>query len=244
MIFNIITLNPDFFISPLKSGLINKGIKKKIINFNFWNLMDFKNKSNIDGKIYGGGPGLLMHPEPLYLIIKKIRSLYKESFVIHLSPQGQIINSNLINQLLYYDSLIFICSRYSGIDQRIIDNYIDMEISIGDFILSCGEISVLVIIDLIIRYIPGILNNIDSCKNDSFNFKGLLSYPNYTRPCKFNNFLVPEVLLSGNHKNINLWRFKQSLIKTLILKPYLLDNLFLDKNLLKFFKKFKKYLKY
>ncbi len=243
MIFNIVTMNPDFFISPFKNGLIYKGIKKKIINFNFWNLMDLKNKSNIDDKIYGGGPGLLMRPEPLYFIIKKIRDLYKNSFVIHLSPQGQIINSNLINQLLYYDSLIFVCSRYSGIDQRIVDNYIDIEISIGDYILSCGEISILVIIDLIIRNIPGILNNIDSCKNDSFNFKGLLGYPNYTRPYKFNNFVVPKVLLSGNHKNINLWRFKQSLIKTLILKPYLLSNFFLNKKILKYFKMFEEYFK-
>ncbi len=238
MNFDIITINPDFFTSPFKNGLIYKGIKKKIINFNIWNLMDFKEDNyGVDDKIYGGGPGLLIQPKPLYYIIKKIRSLYKKSFVIHLSPQGEIINVDLINQLLNYDSLIFICSRYSGIDQRIIDNYIDMEISIGDFILSCGEISVLVLIDLIIRNIPGIINNINSCRNDSFNFKGLLGYPNYTKPYKFNNFCVPEILLSGNHKNINLWRLKQSFIKTLINKPYLLNNFFTDKKIIKFFKK-------
>ncbi len=238
MNFNIITINPDFFTSPFKNGLIYKGIKKNILNFNIWNLMNFKKKKyGIDDKIYGGGPGLLMQPKPLYKVIKKIRNLYKKSFVIHLSPQGQIIDINLINKLLNYNSLVFICSRYSGIDQRIIDNYIDIEISIGDFILSCGEISVLVLIDLIIRNIPGILNNIDSCKNDSFNFKGLLSYPNYTKPYKFNNFCVPKILLSGNHKNINLWRLKQSFIKTLIHKPYLLNNFFTDKKIIKFLKK-------
>ncbi len=238
MIFNIVTMNPSFFISPFKNGLIYKGIKKKIISFNFWNLMDLKKKYDIDGKIYGGGSGLLMSPKPLYYVIKKIRDLYKKSFIVHLSPQGQIININLINKLLCYDSLIFICSRYNGVDQRLIDNYIDIEISIGDYILSCGEISVLVIIDLIIRNIPGILNNINSSKNDSFNFKGLLGYPNYTKPHNFNNFTVPEVLLSGNHKNIYLWRLRQSFIKTLIYKPYLLNHFFLDKNLLKFLKKY------
>ncbi len=244
MNFDIVTINPDFFVSPLKNGLIYKGIKKKIIYFNIWNLMDFKqNNYGVDDKIYGGGAGLLMQPKPLYYVIKKIRSLYKKTFIIHVSPQGQLINLNLINQLLCYDSLVFICSRYSGIDQRIIDNYIDMEISIGDFVLSCGEICVLVIIDLIIRNIPGILNNIDSCKNDSFNFKGLLGYPNYTRPYKFNNFFVPKILLSGHHKEINLWRLKQSLIKTLIYKPYLLSNFFTDKDLIKFFKQVSKYFK-
>lgn len=167
--------------------------------------MDFKKSDyNIDGKIYGGGAGLLMNPKPLYKIIKKIRSLYKKSFVIHLSPQGKIIDINIINKLLSYNSLIFICSRYSGIDQRIINNYVDIEISIGDFVLSCGEISLLVVIDLIIRNIPGILNNIDSCNNDSFYFKGLLGYPNYTRPSIFNNISVPKILLSGNHNNIEL----------------------------------------
>ncbi len=242
MYFNIITINPDFFVSPFKNGLICKGIKKKIIHFNIWNLMDFK-KSNygIDNKIYGGGAGLLMQPKPLYYVIKKIRSLYKKNFIIHLSPQGQLINVNLIKQLLNYNSLVFICSRYSGIDQRIIDNYIDIEISIGDFILSCGEISVLVLIDIIIRNIPGILNNIDSCKNDSFNFNGLLGYPNYTKPFKFKDYCVPEVLLSGNHKEIHLWRIKQSFIKTLIYKPYLLNNFFTDKVLVKFLKKISKY---
>ncbi len=242
MNFDIITINPDFFISPFKNGLIYKGIKKKILHFKFWNLIDFKeSNSSIDNKIYGGGPGLLINPKPLYTIIKKVRSLYKKSFVIHLSPQGKIIDINLINKLLNYDSLIFICSRYSGIDQRIIDNYIDMEISIGDYVLSCGEISLLVVIDLIIRNIPGILNNIDSCKNDSFNFKGLLGYPNYTRPNKFNNLSVPKVLLSGNHKDIKLWRLKQSFIKTFISKPYLLNKFILSKSFIKIFNKIKKY---
>ncbi len=155
MDFNIITINPDFFISPCKNGILNKAIRKKKINLFFWNLMDFiGKKSFFEDKIYGGGFGLLIRPESLYFIINRIKKLYKKSLVIYLSPQGDILNKFLINKLLSYYSLIFVCGRYNGIDQRIIDNYIDIEISIGDYIISCGEISTLVVIDSIVRCIP------------------------------------------------------------------------------------------
>ncbi len=242
MNFTIISINPDFFISPLNNGLICKGIKKKIIKFNFLNLINFtKNKHSIDDKIYGGGSGLLIKPESLFLAINKAKSFFKNSFVIYLSPQGKIINNVIINKLLNFDNLIFVCGRYNGIDQRIIDNYIDMEISIGNYILSCGEISSLVIIDVLIRNIPGILNNINSSKFDSFNFNnGLLGYPNYTRPKEFNGKFVPSVLLSGNHNKINTWRFKKSLKKTFLNKPYLLNKINFNKYQKKILYKIKK----
>ncbi len=230
MNFNIITINPNFFKSPLKNGLIYKALKKKIININIINLFNFiYNNNNYEDKVYGGGAGLLFKPEPLFLSISSIKKNNYNTFVIYLSPQGQIINNNLINKLLNYNSLILICGRYNGIDQRIIDNYVDIEISIGDYVISCGEISSLVLIDVLIRKIPGVLNNIKSLKSDSFNYinNKLLGYPNYTRPRIFNNLSIPKVLLSGNHKKIFLWRFKMSFIKTLFIKPYLLKSLFL-----------------
>ncbi len=242
MNFIIISINPNFFTSPFKNGIIYKGIKKGIIKFKILNLIDFsENRHSIDDKIYGGGSGLLIKPESLFLAIRKSKSFDKNSFVIYLSPQGKIINDNLIKKLLSYDSLTFVCGRYNGIDQRIIDNYIDMELSVGDYILSCGEISVLVVIDVLIRKIPGILNNINSSKNDSFDFcGGLLGYPNYTRPRVFNGKFVPKILLSGNHNKINIWRFKKSIKKTLINKPYLFKKYLLNKNQKKIFKKNKK----
>ncbi len=178
MNFNIITINPNFFKSPLKNGLINKAIKKKIININIINLINFTKYHNYEDKIYGGGSGLLFKPEPLFLSINNIKNDYPNSLIIYLSPHGKIIDNYLIKKLLNYNSLILICGRYNGIDQRIIDNYIDIELSIGDYILSCGEISSLVIIDILIRNIPGVLNNIKSLKCDSFYYLNkLLGFP-------------------------------------------------------------------
>lgn len=229
MKLNIVTINPNFFKSPLKNGLINKAIKKKKVIINLFNIRDFLNKNeSFDCKIYGGIPGMLMKPEFLYLAIKKIKKKYINSFIVYPSPQGKIINNFLIKKLLNFKSLVFICGRYNGIDQRIIDNYIDIELSIGDYILSCGEISTLVIIDILIRYIPGVLNNINSLKEESF-YNKLLCCPNYTKPRKFNGYSVPKVLYSGNHKDINLWRLKKSINNTLLKKPYLLKNFFLKK---------------
>ncbi len=178
MNFNIITINPDFFNSPFKNGLIYKAIKKKIISINLIDLKKFIYKNNYEDRVYGGGAGLLFKPESLYLSINSIKKENFNSLVIYLSPQGKIINDYIIKKLLNYNSLIFICGRYNGIDQRIIDNYIDMELSIGDYIISCGEISSLVVIDILIRKIPGVINNIKSYKFDSFNYLNkLLGFP-------------------------------------------------------------------
>ncbi len=227
MYINLITLNPNFFKSVFNNGLIYKAIKNNILYFNFFNPRSFilNNDKNINDKIYGGGPGLLIKPKYLYMCIKKIKKLYKNSYIIYLSPQGIIINKSIIMNLLNYKSITFICGRYSGIDQRIIDKYVDFELSIGDYILSCGEISALVSIDAIIRYIPGIINNKLCNYFDSFSFNnGLLGCPNYTRPKIFNNMKVPDILLSGNHKKIKEWRINKSLKKTLINKSYLIKN--------------------
>ncbi len=228
MQINLITCNPSFFKSTFKHGLIYKAISKKLLYINFYNPRFFlkKKDKNINDKIYGGGAGMLIKAEPLYKAIKNAKlNSNKVCIVIYMSPQGINLNKKVIINLLNYKSIIIVCGRYNGIDQRIIDKYIDIELSIGDYILSCGEISSLVLIDLLIRYIPGIINNIESCYNDSFTFNnGLLSCSNYTRPKIFKNMYVPRVLLSGNHQKIIKWRLKSSLKNTLKKKIYLIEK--------------------
>ncbi len=241
----IITINSEFLIKSFKYGIISKALKLNKIKFNFWNPIDFisKKNKNIDGKIYGGGPGIVFKLKPLYLAIKCAFFFYKKKvFVIYLSAHGQVLNKNLIFNLLNINStIIFICGRYNGIDQRIIDKFVDLELSIGDYILSCGEIPLLVVIDSLSRVIPGVLNNNSSVKEDSFtNYNGLLGFPYYTRPYKFLGMCVPKILLSGHHKKINDWKLKKSLKKTFLNKFYLFKKIILSKYQKKIFKKIKK----
>ncbi len=224
MYINIITLNPNFYKSVLKNGLIKKAINNYLIYFNFFNPRLFLDKKdrNINDKIYGGGTGMLIKPKPLYLSIIKAKKVSNNYCVVYLSPQGCIINDNILIKLLSYKSIIFICGRYNGIDERIIKKYVDLELSIGDYIISCGEISSLVIIDMLVRNLPGIINNF-SYIYDSFIFNnGLLGCSNYTRPRVFNGMKVPNVLLSGNHKKIKEWKIKNSFKNTIKKKSYLL----------------------
>ncbi len=225
-IINLITINPNFFNSILENGLINKAVKSNILKFNFINprlFLDINDK-NINDKIYGGGPGLLIKPEPLYKALYKAKNICNKYYIIYLTPKGKILNLNIIKKLLTYKSLIFICGRYSGIDYRIIKKYVNLELSIGDYIVSCGEISSLVVIDSFIRYIPGIISN-NSNLNDSFNFyNSLLSYPMYTKPFNFKGMKVPKVLLSGNHAKIERWRYKKALKNTYKKKLYLIKK--------------------
>ncbi len=227
----VITLSIGFFSSFLKHGLIKKALRKKLLKFNFWNPRDFTENSNLDGKIYGGGPGIIIKTIPLYLSLCNAKEYYNNNcLTIYLSPQGEILSNTIIRKILLNKSIIFVCGRYNGIDQRLIDNYIDLELSIGDYILSCGEIASLVVIDSIIRHIPGVLNNKKSINCDSFYNKScLLGYPNYSKPRIFQDISVPKVLLSGNHKNINTWRLKKSFQKTLLRKYYLLTNMLKNK---------------
>ncbi len=228
MYINLITFNPNFFTSIFNNGLIYKAIKNNIVIFNFFNPRLFldKNDKNINDKIYGGGPGVLIKPKLLYLCISKAKKVSNNYCIIYLSPQGSIINKNILIKLLKYKSIILICGRYSGIDERIINKYVDFEISIGDYVVSCGEISSIVIIDILIRNLPGIINNFSN-NYDSFNFnKGLLGCSNYTKPKIFNGMKVPKVLLSGNHKKIYKWKIKSSFKNTIKKKFYLLKKIY------------------
>ncbi|WP_343154654.1 tRNA (guanosine(37)-N1)-methyltransferase TrmD [Buchnera aphidicola (Pseudoregma panicola)] len=238
---NIVTIFPKMFKTILKYGIIHKSIKSKILKIKFWNPRKFTNKKNknIDDTPYGGGPGMIMNPYPLYKTIKHIKSLYKKKNIktIYLSPQGKKINKKNILNILKYNKIILICGRYEGIDERIIFKEVDEEISIGDYVLSGGEIPSMVLIECIVRFIPGILKK-KCIKEDSF-FNGLLDYPNYTKPKKFKGMKVPKVLLSGNHKNIKLWKIKESLKTTLKKRPDLFKKK-LKKNKKKILNIFKK----
>ncbi|BBA84881.1 tRNA (guanosine(37)-N1)-methyltransferase TrmD [endosymbiont of Pachyrhynchus infernalis] len=221
----ILTIFPNIFDSIIKYGIINKAIKNNKLNIKLYNIRNFsKNKyKSIDDYQYGGGKGMVMKFEPIYYsLLNAKKDIGYNSYVIYLSPKGKIINNLDIIRLSNKKSIILLCGRYEGIDNRIM-NFINEEISIGDYVLSGGEIPAMVLLDLISRNIYGVLNSYESIKNDSF-FNNLLDYPSYTRPRKFMNIEVPNVLLSGNHKNIYKWRLIKSIEYTINNKPYLLYN--------------------
>ncbi|QCI27260.1 tRNA (guanosine(37)-N1)-methyltransferase TrmD [Buchnera aphidicola] len=241
MWIGIISIFPKIFHSVINYGIIKKAIKKKIISINIWNLRHFSN--NIYGKIddhpYGGGPGMVMTPKPLQYAIKTIKIFSpKNTIVIYLSPQGKKINQNIINKISKKKSIILICGRYEGIDERIINNYVDEEWSIGDYIVSGGELPAMIIIDSISRLLPGILKKY-SIQKESF-YSGLLDYPHYTRPKDLNGNHVPKILLSGNHKYIQKWKLKQALKNTFLKRPDLFKKINLSKEQENILKKIKK----
>ena len=224
MKFEIITLFPEMFSSIKEEGVIARAIKKSIISISEWQLRDFSaNKyKNIDDKPYGGGGGMVMQVKPIRDCIAKIKEQTPETKVIYLSPQGQQFNQSLVEKLASFDSLTLLCGRYEGVDERIIENDIDYEISIGDYVISGGELAAMVLIDSVSRRLPNVLGNQDSLK-DSFT-NGLLDYPHYTRPEIVNGQAVPEVLLGGNQAKIDAWRHEQSVEKTNQKRPDLLTK--------------------
>ncbi|AYN24677.1 tRNA (guanosine(37)-N1)-methyltransferase TrmD [Buchnera aphidicola] len=239
--FYIITIFPEMFYAITNYGVIGKAIHKKIINIKFFNPRDFTDNKykSVDDRPYGGGPGMLMSVKPLYSAIQHAKDLLKTAVVIYLSPQGKQFNQKKILETIKNKKIIFVCGRYEGIDQRIIDNQVDEEWSIGDYILTGGELAAMVAIDSISRFIPGVIKKTQSIQEDSF-FNDLLDYPHYTRPKIINEMKVPEILLSGNHNKIRLWRLKKSLEKTWIERPDLLKNKILKKEEKIILNKFKK----
>ena len=224
MKFEIITLFPEMFSAIKEEGVVARAIKKSIISICEWQLRDFSaNKyKNIDDKPYGGGGGMVMQVKPIRDCIAKIKEQAPETKVIYLSPQGQQLNQSLVEKLSSFDSLTLLCGRYEGVDERIIENDIDYEISIGDYVISGGELAAMVLIDSVSRRLPNVLGNQDSLK-DSFT-DGLLDYPHYTRPEIVNGQAVPEVLLGGNQAKIDAWRHEQSVEKTNQKRPDLLTK--------------------
>jgi tRNA (guanine37-N1)-methyltransferase len=224
MRFDIITLFPEMFSAIKEEGVIARAIKKSIISINEWQLRDFsENKyKNVDDKAYGGGAGMVMQVKPIRDCIKKIKEQEPETKVIYLSPQGEPLNQNLVEKLSSFESLTLLCGRYEGVDERIIKNDVDLEVSIGDYVISGGELAAMVLIDSVSRRLPNVLGNKDSL-NDSF-VNNLLDYPHYTRPESIDGDTVPEVLLSGNQAKIDAWRLEQAKHKTRQKRPDLLSN--------------------
>jgi tRNA (guanine37-N1)-methyltransferase len=224
MRFDIITLFPEMFSAIKEEGVIARAIKKSIISINEWQLRDFsENKyKNVDDKAYGGGAGMVMQVKPIRDCIKKIKEQDPETKVIYLSPQGETLNQNLVEKLASFESLTLLCGRYEGVDERIIENDVDYEVSIGDYVISGGELAAMVLIDSVSRRLPNVLGNKDSL-NDSF-VNNLLDYPHYTRPESIDGDLVPEVLLSGNQAKIDAWRLEQAKKKTKQKRPDLLSS--------------------
>ncbi len=212
MTFDIITIFPDMFKNIFEYGVIGQAVKSGILKINIHDLRRWSNDKHrqVDDKPYGGGTGMIMMPEPLYLAISELKQ--KDSKVIFTSPKGQKFSQQVSEDLSKNEHIIFICGRYEGIDQRIIDNFVDLEISIGDYVLSGGEIPVMVIIDSISRLVPNVIKNYDFNTDESFSNpenRNELDYPQYTRPADFMGKKVPEVLLTGNHKLIADWRKSQ-----------------------------------
>jgi len=219
MKFDIITLFPEMFSAIKEEGVIARAIKKSIISITTWQLRDFSlNKyKNVDDKSYGGGAGMVMQVQPIRDCIIEIKKKNPKTKVIYLSPQGKKLNQDLVEKLTTYDSLTMLCGRYEGIDERVIENDIDYEVSIGDYVISGGELAAMVVIDAISRRLPNVLGNEDSLK-DSFT-DNLLDYPHYTRPEVVDGHSVPEVLLSGNQAKIDAWRLEQSIKRTKQKRP-------------------------
>lgn len=218
---DIITLFPEIFNGFLSSSIINRAqIKGNLfVNLHQLRLYSKDKHHRVDDTPYGGGPGMIIKPEPLFDAVHAIRDVSKEKGkVIYLSPKGNLFNQDYAKSLSLEKQLIFICGRYEGIDQRVIDNLVDEEISVGDFIISGGEIACALILDATIRLIPDVVGNSESVAEESFT-NGLLEYPQYTKPFDYNGLKVPEVLLSGNHKSIAYFRADSALSITKAKRP-------------------------
>ena len=230
MQFNIITIFPEIFTNFLSTGLVARAKEQGLINVETTNLREFAINSygQIDDTPYGGGSGLVLRPEPALQAIQKAKTKTPNAKTILFSPRGRPLTHDLLQQLTNDcagpdSGLILFCSRYEGIDQRIVDNYVDLEISLGDFILMGGEVPAMSLIEGITRLIPGVLGNPESLQEESFR-EGLLEYPQYTKPQNFMNLEVPQVLLSGNHKEIARWRKDKALKDTLERRPDLVSK--------------------
>ena len=222
----IITPFPDSIKTLIDNNIANQGLKKGHLSIEIVNLRDFTtdNYKKIDDEPYGGGSGMVMMCEPLFGAIEYcISKSEKKPKIIFPSPKGKVLNHSLSSNLSTENSLIFICGHYKGIDERVIEKYVDFEISIGDFIISNGELSTMIIFDSIVRLVPGILNDINSALTDSF-VDDLLDAPYFTRPSEIDGLKVPDVLLSGDHKAIEKWRNDKKLELTKERRPDLLEK--------------------
>ena len=239
MKFDVLTLFPEMF-SELDESIIGRGKEKGLIDINLINIRDFSKDKHkkVDDTPYGGGAGMVIKPDVVYNAYSSVKS--NNAKVIYMSPQGKTLNQQIVQDLAKEENIILLCGHYEGIDQRVIDEIVDEEISIGDYVLTGGELPAMVLIDSVSRYVKGVLKE-DSVEEESFT-NGLLEYPQYTRPETFLGKSVPDVLISGHHENVRKWRKKQEIINTYLKRPDLLKEINLsyeEREMLKEYKNLK-----
>jgi len=232
MLIDIITIFPTMFNGPLTASILKRAQEKGLLTINVHDLRDFTSDKHktVDDYPYGGGAGMLMKPEPIFTAVEHLltQDCVNKPKIVLMCPQGEVFSQQKAKELAQEEHLIFLCGHYEGIDERVRDYLVTEEISIGDYVLTGGELPAMVIIDSLSRMIPGVVKENDSIEQDSF-YHGLLDYPQYTRPAAFRQMAVPEVLLSGHHEKIEAWRKKESLRKTFLRRPDLLENVKLSK---------------
>ena len=216
--FDVLTLFPTLFDSPFSSTILSRAISQKLISLQAHDIRRYTHDRHrtVDDIPYGGGPGMVMKPEPIAQAIEDLVQADKKVRRIYFSPQGRLLKQENLKDYLVYDQLLLLCGRYEGVDERVLSHFIDEEVSIGDYILTGGEFAAMVFVDAVSRLIPGVLGSPESLNEESF---PLLEYPHYTRPPDFRGWGVPEVLLSGNHRRIAEWRREQALLRTAKKRP-------------------------
>lgn len=223
MKIDILTLFPEMF-EPLKSSILGRALEKELFQLNLIDIREFSldKHKKVDDYVFGGGDGMLMTPQPLYDAIMSVKT--NDSYVVYMSPKGTMLTQKKVREVANnIKHLIIVCGHYEGIDERIIELCIDEQISIGDYVLTGGELPAMVLVDSVLRYLPDVLHNDTSVVDESFS-ENLLEHPQYTRPREFMGLSVPEVLLNGNHKEIEKWKSEQKILETKKYRPDLLDK--------------------
>ncbi|AFF25187.1 TPA: tRNA (guanosine(37)-N1)-methyltransferase TrmD [Pasteurella multocida] len=241
MLVGIISLFPEMFKAITEFGVTGRAVKQNLLQVRSWNPRDFTHDKHktVDDRPYGGGPGMLMMVQPLRDAIQAAKAEVGEGAkVIYLSPQGRKLDQAGVKELAQHQKLILLCGRYEGIDERLIETEVDEEWSVGDYVLTGGELPAMTLIDAVARFIPGVLGKQASADEDSF-AEGLLDCPHYTRPEVLDGLAVPPVLMSGNHEEIRKWRLRQSLERTWLRRPELLESLALTDEQRKLLKQIK-----
>lgn len=238
MLFDILTIFPELFASPLQEGILRRAIASGQIQVGLHNIRDYATDKHkmTDDRPFGGGEGMVMKPEPLVGALEDVQQSKRKSRVILLSPRGKTYCQKMAERFAGYEHLILVCGRYEGVDERVARCCIDEEVSIGDYVLTGGELGAMVIVDSVTRLLPGVLGSDDSAKNDTFS-RGMLKHPQYTRPREFLGMDIPEVLLSGDHMEIEKYRFLESVRETLERRPDLLAQVEFTKEELKLLRK-------
>lgn len=220
--FDILTLFPSFFRSPLETSILKRALRQGAIDVHLTDIRDFTRDKHrkVDDRPYGGGAGMVMKPEPVFEAAESLPRLAKRRVVL-LCPQGAVFNQSMARELATLEQIVMICGHYEGIDERVREHLVDQEISIGDYVLTGGEVPALAVLDAVTRLLPGVLGDPESAVYESFT-DGLLDYPHYTRPEEYRGWRVPDVLLSGHHAQVESWRHEQALERTRLRRPDLL----------------------